>query len=52
MKWPSYLKTRRSGYILAAVGAVMLVSLVVPFWFWWLIIGIGFLCGGFYLLRR
>jgi len=52
MKWPSYLKTRRAGYIFAAIGAAVLVSLIVPVWFWWLILGISFLCGGIYLLRR
>ena len=43
---------KRVGLILAIIGGVMLVALMLPFWFWWLVLGLGFLCGGIYLLRK
>ena len=43
---------KRAGLILVIIGAAMVVALMLPFWFWWLILGLGFLCGGIYLLRK
>jgi len=42
----------RVGLILAAIGAAMLIALILPWWFWWLAVGLGFLCGGIWLLKR
>ena len=43
---------KRIGFILASIGAAMLIALMLPWWFWWLAVGIGFLCGGIKLLKR
>ncbi|MCL2369021.1 MAG: hypothetical protein FWC72_08485 [Oscillospiraceae bacterium] len=43
---------KRIATILICVGAVMVVALMLPWWFWWLSIGLGFLCGGIWLLRK
>ncbi|MCL2568915.1 MAG: hypothetical protein FWE12_05735 [Oscillospiraceae bacterium] len=42
----------RIGLILAGIGAAMLIALLLPWWFWWIAIAIGFLCGGIWLLKR
>jgi len=52
MRRRRFFGTKRTGVILAAVGAGMIIALMLPFWFWWLAIGIGFLTGGICLLRR
>ena len=43
---------KRLGLTLAGIGAAMILALMLPFWFWWLAIAIGLLCGGIWLLRR
>ena len=43
---------KRVGLLIVGIGAAMIVALMLPFWFWWLVIGIGFLCGGIWLLKR
>ena len=43
---------KRAGGILIAIGAGMIIALMLPFWFWWLIIGIGLLYSGIRLLKR
>ncbi|MCL2842297.1 MAG: hypothetical protein FWE28_02355 [Oscillospiraceae bacterium] len=52
MKRRGYPKKQRAGLVLAGVGAAMIISLLLPFWFWWLAIGIGLLWGGLRMLRR
>jgi len=52
MKRRGYYGYKRIGLILALIGAGMIVALMLPFWFWWLVIGIGFLIGGICLLRK
>jgi len=52
MRRRRFCGTGRAGLILCAIGAGMIVALMLPFWFWWLLIGIGFLSGGICLLRR
>jgi len=42
----------RIGLTLAGIGAAMLIALLLPWWFWWIAIAIGFLCGGIWLLKR
>ena len=43
---------KRVGFIFVAIGASMVVALMLPFWFWWLVLGLAFLAGGIYLLRK
>ena len=45
-------KYKRIGFTLALIGAGMIVALMLPFWFWWLFVGIAFLVGGICLLRK
>ena len=52
MKKRGFEGYRRVGLILAITGASMVVALMLPFWFWWLALGLAFLSGGIYLLRK
>lgn len=40
------------GYVSVAVGTVILLALILPGWFWWLLSGVALLIGGILLLRR
>ncbi|MCL2563322.1 MAG: hypothetical protein FWE08_04730 [Oscillospiraceae bacterium] len=48
-KFPGF---KRAGLCLAGLGAAMIIVLILPWWFWWLGIALGFLCGGVWLLKR
>ena len=52
MRRRGFYGTKRVGAILTAIGVGMIIALMLPFWFWWLAIGIGFLAGGICLLKR
>ena len=52
MKRRGFEGYKRVGLILAITGASMIVALMLPFWFWWLVLGLAFLSGGIYLLRK
>ena len=43
---------KRVGLILVWIGGAMLIALMLPWWFWWLGVGVGFLGGGIWLLKR
>lgn len=46
---------RRGGLVAwaaVALGTLILLVLILPVWFWWLICGISLLAGGVLLLRR
>ena len=43
---------KRYGLILVGIGAAMIVAVLLPVWFWWLAVGLGFFCGGIWLLKR
>ena len=42
---------RACGYAAVCVGTVILLALVLPAWFWWLVCGALLICGGVWLLR-
>ena len=41
-----------AAWLAIAVGAFILLILVLPTWFWWLLCGCSLLAGGFLLLRK
>lgn len=40
------------GYVLIALGLIILLSMFLPAGFWWFVLGTGFLCAGLALVRR
>lgn len=40
------------GYIAVAVGVLILLAMVLPTWFWWIVCAASFVTGGLLLLRR
>ena len=45
------ITAKKLGTILALLGVSMVISLMLPFWFWWLLIGVALLCAGIKLIR-
>ena len=39
------------GCAAVCVGTVILLALILPTWFWWLICGLLLVCGGIWMLR-
>jgi len=52
MRKRRYPVRRRAGLALFGIGAAMIIAMMLPFWFWWISIGIGFLYGGISLLKK
>ena len=45
--WPNTL-----GLICVALGVLVILSMVLPSGFWWLLLGIGLIVFGLYLIKR
>lgn len=40
------------GFVAVAAGILILLALILPTWFWWLVCAFAFLAGGILLLRK
>jgi hypothetical protein len=40
-----------AAWLAIIVGGIILLALILPSWFWWLVCGGALVCGGLWLLR-
>lgn len=39
------------GYVAIGAGVLIMMALILPAWFWWIVCAILLVCGGIWLLR-